>query len=247
MAAGQDIENLRASGAGATTGVSLTGNEFNNYLIGGSGSDMLMGGAGNDRLNGGAGADAMYGGIGNDIYYVDNAGDQVFEATNEGNDTVFASTSWAMTAGQSIEGLRSNSALGLSLTGNEFANTLIGGAGNDTLDGGLGNDRLTGGGGNDTFLFDTALGPNNVDRIGEFSPGSDTIALDHTVFSGLTVGQLSASAFSLGSPSGTDAQIVYNQATGALFYDANGTAGSSTQFATVAGGPALDNTSFKVV
>ena len=90
----------------------------------------------------------MAGGTGNDTYFVDNAADVVNEAVGGGTDTVFASVSYALTAGPEIEFLRANAgATGLSLTGNEFANTIVGGSGNDTLDGGAGNDTLTGGGG----------------------------------------------------------------------------------------------------
>ena len=39
MAAGQAIEYLRAYGAGATSGVTLGGNDLDNYLVGGSGNE----------------------------------------------------------------------------------------------------------------------------------------------------------------------------------------------------------------
>src|SRR5262249_55886416 len=125
MAAEQEIEFLRVRGAGATSGVALGGNEFANRLIGGAGIDRLAGGAGND------------------VYFVDNAEDKVSEASGEGVDTVYASTSWAMAAEQEIEVLRVRGAgatSGVTLSGNEFANRLIGGAGIDRLAGGLGDD-----------------------------------------------------------------------------------------------------------
>jgi Ca2+-binding RTX toxin-like protein len=266
MAGGQEIENLRTYGGGATSGETLTGNEFNNIVTGGNGNDLINGGAGNDHvhggagndalnggagndvLDGGAGADVMAGGTGNDLYYVDNPGDQVVENPGEGIDTVYTSVNWKMGGGQEIETLRVRGAQGLRLTGNELANTLVGGTGNDTLDGGLGNDRLSGGSGHDRFLFDAALGSNNVDTILDFSTAGDSISLDHTIFTGLTTGLLSASAFALDSANGTNSQIVYNQRTGALFYDSNGSApGGSTKFATVSGRPALNSTYFDVV
>src|SRR5262249_60001867 len=124
---------------------------------------------------------------------------------------------------------------GLTLGGNNLNNYLLGGSGNDTLDGGAGNDRLAGGAGNDIYRFSTALGPTNVDTMVGFNTAQDSIALDHTVFTGLTLRLLSASAFSLDSPSGSGAQIVYDHLTGDLFFDANGAAGSSTKFATLTG------------
>jgi len=242
MAAGQEIESLRAYAAGAISGVSLAGNEFNNGLIGGSG---------NDTLNGCAGVDTMTGGSGDDTYIVDNAGDQVHEAAGEGSDVVYAIVDWSMAAGQEIESLRAYAAgaiSGVSLTGNEFNNSLLGGAGNDTLSGGAGNDTLNGGAGNDTFVFDSALGLSNVDTVADFNDATDTIQLDHTVFSGLALGQLSASAFATGAATGAGPQIVYDQASGALSYDANGAgAGGATQFATLSGAPTLSSSHINVV
>ena len=113
----------------------------------------------------------MVGGIGDYSYYVDNANDQVTENAGEGTDTVFTTVSYGLQAGERIEELRSIAASGLTLSGNEFTNTLGGGFGNDvlngrgrndTLDGGDGIDRLiggrgrdilTGGNGADTFDF----------------------------------------------------------------------------------------------
>jgi Ca2+-binding RTX toxin-like protein len=167
LAGGLQVETLRVWG---TDGLRLAGNEFANTLIGGdgndtiegddgddrldggAGNDTMTGGIGNDRLNGGAGNDTMTGGDGNDIYYVDNDADQVAEAALGGTDTVNTSVDYELAAGLEVETLRAQGTDGLSLTGNELANTVIGGAGNDTIEGGGdGEDRLNGGAGNDTI------------------------------------------------------------------------------------------------
>lgn len=66
-----------------------------------------------------------------------------------------------------------------TILGNEFANTIRGNAGNDRIDGGGGADLLYGGSGSDTFLFDalTDSAPNAIDRILDFTSGSDRIDL----------------------------------------------------------------------
>jgi Ca2+-binding RTX toxin-like protein len=192
---GSEVEVLRAVGNGS---ISLTGNEFGNTiqgnagadvlsglggddaLFGGGGIDVLIGGAGNDRLDGGTGADAMTGGTGNDTYIVDNATDAVIEADGGGLDTVFATVSYALQAGSSVENLRAYAGSGdLALTGNELANTVIGGAGADTLNGGGGDDTLTGGLGADTFVFD--FGGGN-DTVTDFTGGQDVCSFDASAF-----------------------------------------------------------------
>jgi serralysin len=251
MTAGQEIETVRAFGNAATAGVSLMANELGASLIGGSGVDHLTGGAGIDRLDGKGGADVMAGGGDDDAYFVDDAGDQVMEGSTGGSDNVRASTDWTMTAGQQIETLRAFGAgatSGVMLGGNELANRLVGGDGKDTICGGLGNDILKGGADDDVFLFDSALRPANVDRIVGFEIAGDSIALDDAILRGLTGGTLNAAAFSLATATGSAAQVVYDHATGGLYFDSNGmAAGGSTRFATVAGAPALDHSFFTVV
>ena len=81
-------------------------------------------------------------------------------------------------------------------------NPLEGGAGEDnygrggadTLEGGAGNDGLEGGAGADSFLFDTPfIGVTNIDAVADFEVGTDTIRLDSTCFTGLSLGHLRAS------------------------------------------------------
>jgi len=149
---GANLENLTLTGSAAVNG---TGNGLANLLIGNAASNTL---------NGAAGTDTMRGGAGDDTYTVDNAGDLVVEAADEGIDKVNASVSttlWAnvenLTLSGSIAINATGNALNNVLTGNSAANVLDGGAGDDTLVGGAGADTLIGGSGNDTYGVDSVL------------------------------------------------------------------------------------------
>jgi hypothetical protein len=113
---------------------------------------------------------------------------------------------------------------------------ITGGADNDTINGYLGNDTLTGGAGNDSFVFNTALSKTNVDTISNYSVAEDSIVLDHSVFTRLTVGASIADYFQLGSKADSSNDfIIYDAKSGKLFYDADGNGtGAAIQFATVA-------------
>ena len=108
---------------------------------------------------------------------------------------------------------------------------------------------LTGFGGADSFAFTSALGGGNVDRIADFSAADDTIQLDDAVFAGLALGALNANAFVIGSQAGdADDRIIYNQATGALLFDADGSGGgAAVQFATLDGAPTITASDFTVI
>ncbi|MCB5175005.1 M10 family metallopeptidase [Microvirga lenta] len=107
--------------------------------------------------------------------------------------------------------------------GNGAANTLRGEGGNDVLCGGLGSDLLAGGAGRDIFVFNTRI-EGDIDRIVDFVARDDTIKLENAVFRGLAPGALSASAFRIGSRAhDANDRIVYDEATGSLFYDPDGT------------------------
>ncbi|WP_279306643.1 polysaccharide lyase family 7 protein [Microvirga solisilvae] len=129
--------------------------------------------------------------------------------------------------------------------GNKAGNTLTGKAGNDALYGYEGNDRLIGREGNDillgglgrdTFVFNTKLSTkSNLDLIADFNPKDDTILLDNAVFSKIARGVLQSSKFVIGSKA-KDAsdRIIYNNKTGALLYDPDGSGPSAAmQFAKV--------------
>ena len=72
----------------------------------------------------------MYGGPGHDSYVVDNAGDVVDETGGDGIDTVYSSVSFNLAdplhAIGSIENLTLTGKSGISGTGNDLDNTLLG-------------------------------------------------------------------------------------------------------------------------
>ncbi|MFD0466280.1 hypothetical protein ACFQY9_34810 [Microvirga aerilata] len=119
-----------------------------------------------------------------------------------------------------------------TLTGTGSSNRLTGSSGNDKIDGKSGNDMLwgkggsdvmVGGAGKDTFTFDTKPGTKNVDVILDFSAKDDTIRLDDAVFTKLKHGQLSSSSFVTGEKAlDSGDRIIYNDKSGALYYDADG-------------------------
>ena len=231
LEAGQEIEELRAISKTVTTAVTLTGNEFANKIVGNAGANVL---------DGGGGIDALYGEAGNDTYLVDNAGDQVFEGAGKGTDAVSARVSYTLAAGQEIEELRAASKTGVAalvLTGNGIDNKIVANAGNNVLNGKGGADLLYGLSGQDTFVFDTALGSGNVDRIADFSGPDDTIQLARSVFTALGAGPLTASAFkdvSTQGPVDADDRILYSSKLGTLSYDADGSGSkAAVQFAII--------------
>jgi serralysin len=180
---------------------------------------------------------------------VDNAGDIVFDggAGSGGVDTVLLRVGSFNLANTFAENITGDAALAFLMLGNGRANVLVGGAladtlngggGDDTLVGGLGNDSLIGGAGSDQFVFNSALGATNVDTIRGYSATHDTILLDGAVFTALgSPGTLAAGAFTAGmAASDEDHRMIYQSASGALFYDADGLGGAAAvQFATLTG------------
>lgn len=137
-----------------------------------------------------------------------------------------------------------------TLIGGSGYDELFGGDGNDILRGGANNDWLEGGAGQDQFRFDTALGSGNIDEILDFAVIDDTIALSQSVFSAITAaGTLTAAAFRAGTAAqDADDRIIYDQAAGKLYYDADGNgAGAMIQFAQIDPGTELTNADFFLI
>ncbi|WP_287385244.1 calcium-binding protein, partial [Mesorhizobium sp.] len=134
----------------------------------------------------------------------------------------------------------------INLTGNESAQTIQGNAGANVINGGGGADKLSGFGGNDIFVFNSALGNGNVDKVVDFN--QDKIHLDDAIFAELKLGKLASDSFFAGNAAHDSSDhIIYNRSTGALSYDSDGTGGASqTQFATLSPDLSLTAASFFV-
>jgi len=232
-------------------------------LEGRGGNDSLYGGAGNDTLNGGAGADRLIGEDGIDLATYATAatgltidmmngslatgealGDILVYVENVAG-TVFADTIRGDNGGNNMSGLDGDDVL-LGRLGNDVLN---GGSGNDALFGQQGADTLVGGIGQDTFFFNTAIGAGQADGINDFASVDDTIVFDDAIFTGLALGGLAGTAFNQGAAATTAAhRVIYNQATGQLFYDADGNgAGAQTLIATLSAGTVVNLSDFLVV
>ena len=242
------------------------GGDGNDFLIGAGGDDNLHGGAGSDFLWGGDGADFLYGGESTDILeggsghdYLNGDGGGDTLSGNGGNDWIQGGTGYdAIHGGNGNDNLFGeggndtiNGGAGVDhLSGGIGDDILIGGGENDFLQGGAGNDILTGGSGDDIFFFDMA-GAANADEIADFSSGSDVIQLDRAgAFDALTgLGELDPSVFRFGTSAGdAAARIIYQKATGNIWYDPDGNGAEIAQLiATVAPGTELTASDFEVV
>ncbi|MEO0490278.1 MAG: calcium-binding protein, partial [Cyanobacteria bacterium J06659_2] len=120
---------------------------------------------------------------------------------------------------------------------------LRGGDGNDLLVGGYGDDLLHGNAGADTFAFQSVK--QGVDIIADFnSAQGDTIQISAQGFDGeLQLGVLDASYFALGVAGDDNDRFIYDQATGTLSYDADGTGSlGAVNFAKLTPGTSLNHT-----
>lgn len=202
-----------------------SGGSGNDTLEGGTGNDTLEGDSGVDRLDGGSGADVMQGGSGNDVYVVDNAADRVVELTSSGSGTDTEQSSISRRLSSGVERLTLTGTGSIDGTGNSQANTIAGNSGNNRIDGGAGSDTLSGGAGRDTFVF--ASDTLHADRVTDFATGRDHVQLNHTAFAALgAAGDMNDRYFHEGSTAtkSTD-HLLYNQASGALYYDDDGKGG----------------------
>jgi trimeric autotransporter adhesin len=181
---GDQFENLVLAGTGGLSGTgndldnAIMGNNGGNVINGGGGVDTLKGLGGDDILDGGTSADVMLGGDGWDIFFVDDAGDVVTEEIGEGFDMLQTSVSYSLAAGSEVEVLYADPATttaAINLTGNEFDNFLTGNDGGNIITGGLGIDTLRGNGGSDAFVWSS---------VGEVGLASPDVVADYSIAQG---------------------------------------------------------------
>lgn len=236
----------------------LYGETGNDKLNGGSGYDSLFGGAGNDTLTGGTGNDVIDGGDGIDRVTVTADYDITLSNTlliANDIDSLTSIEQATLTGGASNNIIDASQFTlgGVTIDGKAGFDTIIGTNQNDSLTGGDGNDILTGGGGNDTlrggagydrFNFNSAS--DGVDKIVDFNVNEDIIGISAQGFgsSDFLVGStISADQFRIGTGAGDASdRFIYNQNTGALFFDADGIGGAAqVKIATLSTGLAMTN------
>ena len=239
---GAAIEVLSVNDYASTNALTIIGNELAQQIFGNAGANILVGGGGQD---------ALYGNNGDDIYLIDGD-DFLTEAAGNGFDQAYSSTNITLTAGAAIEVLgaaNSSSTVALNINGNALGQQIFGNAGANVLSGGGGVDALYGRGGADAFLFASSPAGGSFVFLGDFNAADDTILLDHNAFSGLTAGALNPNAFVTGTAAqDSNDRIIYDSASGALYYDADGSgAGAAIHFATLNGAPAITAGDFTVI
>lgn len=194
---------------------------LNETIRGTSNDNLIFGGAGQDRIYGGSGQDILDGGAGNDRLYGESGND--FLRGGGGNDL---------------------------LEGGDDNDTLIGGSGDDRLAGGKGLDMMTGNGGVDTFVLTHQF--VSRDTLVDFRSGVDVFEIAAASFgAGLTAGALDPNQFvsnNTGLAGDADDRFIYNQLTGELFFDTNGSAGGGSRLiATLTNLEAISASDFMIV
>jgi serralysin len=160
-------EGAFSDAGGLTKNIAIAFNVTIENAVGGAGADHLVGNAVANRLDGGSGADLMEGGAGDDVYVVDDSGDVVAEAAGAGRDEVRTALAAYVLPGN-VEALTGTSPAAQTLTGNDLANSISGGAGDDTLSGGAGDDALEGGSGSgDTAVYAGVFADYQIGTAGQ--------------------------------------------------------------------------------
>ncbi|WP_028312406.1 calcium-binding protein [Derxia gummosa] len=222
----------------------LVGGAGADSLTGGAGDDVLYGGgwrfdsrfAGDDMAqyftfgSDDGVTDTLTGGAGNDRYLIDNHDDVIIEKLAGGVDTVVTSVDFSLADAVNVENLiavdgarvaQDNSPWLLEgsaganiLIGNQYANLLVGGAGDDTLlasplegsyQWSVAVDQLFGGDGNDVLIAERAA-------VVEGGAGDDLYVLGSQVW--YSVGEATLTSIVGNDESGNDTAIFMNSGSG---------------------------------
>ncbi|MBN4001949.1 calcium-binding protein [Nostoc sp. LPT] len=231
--------------------LNVNNSKGNNLLFGGDGNDTIFGGDTDQDPNnlGVSGKDTIDGGKDDDLLSFDYAySDSTYVSERITTNFNTTTNTGSITAGTNLVIYKNIERL--DIRGTAYDDNIVGSNGNDTLSGGYsgGNDTLTGGNGTDTFtIYNYTKG---VDTIYDFNATNELIQLSVYEFgSRLSIGSLSASQFTIGTSATTsEEQFIYNSATGALFFDQDGSASGFTQvqFAQLSAGLSLTNNNFVV-
>lgn len=276
---GNAQNNVLTGNAGDNTLFGFNGNDAlrggagADFIFGGFGNDVIDGGTGADTMQGQQGNDTyVVDNAGDRVIEVFGQGNDTIVSlisttlNVNGRQAVENLT----LAGSAVAGFGnglSNIIIGTNggnvlrgFAGNDTINglggddALLGDTGSDLLNGGLGNDDITTGTGFDTIRFDSVLnGTTNVDDVFDFNPIFDTFQLENTgvgLFTGLANGVLAAADFFIGiQASDLTDRIIYNNVTGNIYFDQDGSLGNIGQvlFAHVDPGTALTAADFVVV
>ena len=252
----------------------LQGGCGDDSLTGGRGNDHLFGGEGDDTADYSqdGGTRGVVVNLGNELLKacgIRLAGNQALDSwgnrdllgsienvvgTDNADVIVGNAGANALSGGDGADTLRGGAGDD-ELLGDGGDDSLVGGSGADVLGGGAGNDILCGGTDADSFVFDLPPGADaGVDEIRDFVSGTHKIVLDSEAFAGLLAATpLPASAFVQGAgavATATDQHIIYDNTTGTLYYDQDGSdAGSAAvAFAVLTNTPAsLSESDFVVV
>ncbi|MET3917919.1 VCBS repeat-containing protein [Variovorax sp. OAS795] len=215
----------------------VIGTDLGDTLTGSAANDILRGGKGNDTLDG-AGGNADL------LDFSDGTSGLTFTLTQSSSTTSFNASAAGLGTDnyRNFEGVM-GTAFSDTITGSASSDQLRGGGGNDAINGAAGDDRIVGGAGadiltggadNDTFVFDSA--PNAVDSVTDFdasgsAASGDLIEFSRGTFTALTTasgGTLSAAEFAsldgggAGGTVGAGVHVIYDSATGNLYYDTDG-------------------------
>ncbi|WP_120785121.1 calcium-binding protein [Kumtagia ephedrae] len=189
LAAGQEIEVLTTTKSTGTSSIDLRGNALAQRIVGNDGNNRLHdGGTGPGASD--SQPDTLIGRDGNDTYIVYNSNAVVVERAAEGTDRVAAGVDYQLGNGVHVESLVTTSQTAtdaIDLTGNKFAQTIIGNDGDNVLnDGGAGAaDVMRGRDGDDTYFVYNS-GDTIIEAGGE---GQDTVAtfVDFVLAAGVEV------------------------------------------------------------